>query len=161
MRVGIFGAPGIGKTRALAAWLRCAVAPTLGVECHSTWLDGHAVVIYDTCGSAAYDSLVLPLLQDLDAVLIMYDIASRRSFGEALIWLNRANPRRRPCALVGIPGASREVDCVAVSAAVRPWVRQGASIWADELEARTLPAALRYFLDKLRKKSILTPPPST
>ena len=64
--------------------MRSPFGTRLGVECHSTWLDGHAVVIYDTCGSAAYDSLVLPLLEDLDAVLIMYDIASRRSFSRSL-----------------------------------------------------------------------------
>lgn len=162
MKIAVFGASEVGKTRSLARWLGFVpISPTLGMQAHSTRLDGESLLIYDTSGRSCFDSLLYPLLDSLDGAVFMYRLDDRSSFADALIWLTRFQSRPRPAALIGVPGSGRVVGCIDVQLAVQPWVRRGVPVWFDELESGTLRTACRFLIKHLRKRSILGPPIST
>ena len=147
-RVGLFGESGIGKTRWLASHIECTPStPTLGIDVFSHRFDHRTVVWFDMSGRKQFDFVVHQQLGSVDAAIFMYDVSSRNSFAEALIWLNRFLGRvHKPCALIGIPSKNREIGNADVNLAAVPWVRQGVRIWFDEVERDTFRNVLRFFI---------------
>ena len=147
LHVGLFGTSGVGKTTWLSTSLGTPRAPTLGIDVQSYRFDGRTVVFHDTSGRIEFDSLLESTLDDVDVAIFVYDVASRSSFADALLWMNRFLGRKKPtCALLGIPNAQRIISSVDVSLATRPWVRPGARIWFDEVDQDSFRSILRYFM---------------
>lgn len=120
--------------------------PTLGIDVQSYRFDGRTIVFHDTSGRIEFDSLLESTLDDVDAAIFVYDVSSRSSFADALLWMNRFLGRKKSaCALLGIPSTRRIISSVDVSLATRPWVRQGARIWFDEVDANSFRSILRFF----------------
>jgi small GTP-binding protein len=56
-------------------------------------IDDHTNVklqVWDTCGQERFRSLTRSYYRDTDAIIIVYDITSRRSFENAKIWIKEA-----------------------------------------------------------------------
>ena len=148
IRVGLFGASGVGKTKWLASHIECMPKfPTLGLDVYSHRFDHHTILWVDTSGREEYDFNVLQELSNVDAAIFMYDVSSRHTFAEALVWMNRfLGHTPKPCALIGIPNKNREIGNADVNLATVPWVRQGVRIWFDEVERDTFRNVLRFFI---------------
>ena len=146
LHVGLFGTSGVGKTTWLSTMLETPRTPTLGIDVQSYRFDGRTIVFHDTSGRIEFDSLLESTLDDVDAAIFVYDVSSRSSFADALLWMNRFLGRKKSaCALLGIPSTRRIISSVDVSLATRPWVRQGARIWFDEVDANSFRSILRFF----------------
>jgi len=147
LHVGIFGSSGVGKTTWLSTMLGQPRSDTIGIDVQSYRFDGRNVLFYDTSGRIEYDTLLENTLDDVDVCIFAYDVSSRRSFADALLWMNRFLGRsKKVCALLGMPGAQRIISSVDVSIATRPWIRQGARIWFDEVDKDSFGSILRFFM---------------
>ena len=147
IHVGIFGSSGVGKTLWLSSMLGIPRTDTLGIDVQSYRFDGQSIIIYDTSGRIEYDPLLESTLDDVDCAIFVYDVSSRRTFADALLWMNRfLGRRKKSCALLGMPADKRTISATDVSQAARPWVRQGARIWFDEVEATSFQSILRFFV---------------
>jgi GTPase SAR1 family protein len=147
IHVGIFGSSGVGKTLWLSAMLGIPRTDTIGIDIQSYRFDGQSIIFYDTSGRIEYDPLLENTLDSIDCAIFVYDVSSRRTFADALLWMNRFLGRKKnTCALLGIPAENRSISMADVSQAARPWVRQGTQIWFDELEANSFQSILRFFV---------------
>lgn len=148
IRVGLFGATGVGKSKWLASHIECVpTTPTLGIDIYSHRFDHHTMLWFDTSGREEYDFNVFQELSNVDAAIFMYDVSSRNTFAEALVWMNRfLSKGAKPCALIGFPNEHRVIGNADVNLATVPWVRQGVHIWFDEVEKDTFRNVLRFFI---------------
>jgi len=147
IHVGIFGSAGVGKTLWLSSMLDIPRTETIGIDVQSHRFDGHNFLFHDTSGRIEYDHVLEHTLDDVEYAIFVYDVSSRRSFADALLWMNRFLGRnRKVCALLGMPATQRIITNTDVSLAARPWARQGVRIWFDEVEPNSFPSILRFFL---------------
>jgi small GTP-binding protein len=113
----IIGSSGVGKTAILKRLLEDKFSPdsktTVGVDCYNTTMDidGQNVKmqIWDTAGQERFRSLSQAYYRSAVAVILVFDLSDRKSFGDLPQWLNDIHTLCDPNAVITLIGNKRDL----------------------------------------------------